>query len=41
MDRKAYEHLRNLYTESLGKLYEKDIKRLFEVGKEAIGGKRF
>lgn len=38
MERKAYEHLRSLYTESLGKLYEKDIRKLFDVAREAIGG---
>ncbi|KAI4458170.1 sec3/syntaxin-related [Holotrichia oblita] len=37
MERKAYEHLRSLYTESLGKLYEKDIRKLFDVAREAIG----
>ena len=37
MDRKVYEHLKNLYTESLGKLYDRDVKRLFEMAKDRIG----
>lgn len=36
MDRKAYDSLRRVYTDSLGKLYEKDLKALFENAKENI-----
>ncbi|KAF5308647.1 hypothetical protein FQR65_LT06108 [Abscondita terminalis] len=36
MDRKAYDGLRKLYTDSLGKLYDRDIRNLFEIGKERI-----
>lgn len=38
MDKKAYEFLRNLYAESLGKPYDRDVKNLFEVAKEKIAG---
>nr|XP_022906729.1 exocyst complex component 1 [Onthophagus taurus] len=37
MDRKAYDYLRKSYTESFGKLYEKDLRRLFEIARESIG----
>lgn len=37
MDKKAYDHLRKIYTENIGKLYERDIKHLFEVAKSKIG----
>ncbi|KAK4883341.1 hypothetical protein RN001_006660 [Aquatica leii] len=36
MDRKAYDGLRKVYTDSLGKLYDRDIRNLFEIGKEKI-----
>ncbi|KAF5273489.1 hypothetical protein FQA39_LY07506 [Lamprigera yunnana] len=36
MDRKAYDGLRKVYTDSLGKLYDRDIRNLFEMGKERI-----
>lgn len=39
MDKKAYESLRKVYTESMGKLYEKDLKILFENAKENISCK--
>lgn len=38
MDRKAYEFLRTLYAESLGKPYDRDVKNLFEIAKEKIAG---
>jgi hypothetical protein len=36
MDRKSYESLKNVYTNSLGKLYERDLKNLFELAKTKI-----
>lgn len=39
MDSKAYEFLKKVYTDSLGKVYERDLRHLFEVAKEKIGGK--
>ncbi|KAF2900398.1 hypothetical protein ILUMI_05792 [Ignelater luminosus] len=36
MDRKAYDGLRKVYTDSLGKLYDRDIRNLFEIAKERI-----
>lgn len=36
MDNSAYQQLRKVYTDSLGKLYERDLKHLFEVAKEKI-----
>lgn len=36
MDRKAYVALMKVYTSSLGKLYERDIKRFFEEAKLKI-----
>lgn len=38
MDRKAYESLKKVYTDSLGKLYDRDIKNLFENAKDRITG---
>lgn len=38
MDRKAYDSLRKVYTDSLGKLYERDLKNLFEAAKEKVAG---
>lgn len=39
MDRKAYDGLRKVYTDSLGKLYDRDIRNLFEIAKERIARK--
>lgn len=39
MDRKAYEGLKKVYTDSLGKLYDRDIKNLFEIAKDKVGRK--
>ncbi|KAK5650695.1 hypothetical protein RI129_001724 [Pyrocoelia pectoralis] len=36
MDRKAYDGLRKVYTDSLGKLYDRDIRSLFELAKERV-----
>lgn len=36
MDRKAYEGLKKVYTDSLGKLYDRDIKNLFEIAKDKV-----
>ncbi|XP_044259494.1 exocyst complex component 1 isoform X2 [Tribolium madens] len=36
MDRKSYESLKSVYTNSLGKLYERDLKNLFELAKAKI-----
>lgn len=38
MDRKAYDSLRKVYTDSLGKLYERDLRNLFDTAKEKIAG---
>lgn len=38
MDRKSYESLKNVYTNSLGKLYERDLKLLFDSAKSKISG---
>lgn len=36
MDKKAYEQMKKVYTESLGKLYNRDLKNLFDTAKEKI-----
>lgn len=36
MDRKSYESLKTVYTNSLGKLYERDLKTLFDTAKSKI-----
>ncbi|XP_969314.1 exocyst complex component 1 [Tribolium castaneum] len=36
MDRKSYESLKTVYTNSLGKLYERDLKNLFELAKAKV-----
>ncbi|KAJ3665475.1 hypothetical protein Zmor_000968 [Zophobas morio] len=36
MDRKSYDSLKSVYTNSLGKLYERDLKNLFELAKTRI-----
>ncbi|XP_018331372.1 exocyst complex component 1 [Agrilus planipennis] len=36
MDRKASEALKKVYTDSLGKLYDRDVHNLFEAAKEKI-----
>lgn len=36
MDRKSYESLKTVYTNSLGKLYERDLKNLFDLAKSRI-----
>jgi hypothetical protein len=36
MDRKAYVALMRIYTSSLGKLYERDIKQFMEEAKQRI-----
>lgn len=38
MDRKSYESLKAVYTSSLGKLYERDLKNLFDAAKNKICG---
>lgn len=38
MDSKAYDFLKKVYTESLGKVYERDLRHLFEVAREKIAG---
>lgn len=38
MDSKAYDFLKRVYTESLGKVYERDLRHLFEVARDKIGG---
>lgn len=40
MDRKAYTALTKVYTNSLSKLYERDIKQFFEEAKQQISGMR-
>ena len=40
MDRKAYTALTKVYTNSLNKLYERDIKQFFEEAKQQISGLR-
>lgn len=40
MDRKAYTTLTKVYTNSLRKLYELDIKQFFEEAKQQISGMR-
>ncbi|KAK7871620.1 hypothetical protein R5R35_001807 [Gryllus longicercus] len=40
MDRKAYIALSRVYTNSLSKLYERDIKQFFEEAKQQISGSR-
>ncbi|XP_067000465.2 exocyst complex component 1 isoform X2 [Anabrus simplex] len=40
MDRKAYVALAKVYTNSLSKLYERDIKQFFEEAKQQISGSR-
>ncbi|XP_049783051.1 exocyst complex component 1 [Schistocerca cancellata] len=40
MDRKAYLALSKVYTNSLSKLYERDIKQFFEEAKQQISGMR-
>lgn len=39
MDRKAYDGLKKVYTDSLGKLYDRDIRTLFEMAKERVSRK--
>uniref|UniRef100_A0A1Y1MFS9 Exocyst complex component Sec3 PIP2-binding N-terminal domain-containing protein n=1 Tax=Photinus pyralis TaxID=7054 RepID=A0A1Y1MFS9_PHOPY len=36
MDRKAYDGLKKVYTDSLGKLYDRDIRSLFDLAKERV-----
>uniref|UniRef100_A0A6P7G551 Exocyst complex component 1 n=1 Tax=Diabrotica virgifera virgifera TaxID=50390 RepID=A0A6P7G551_DIAVI len=36
MDKQMYESLKEIYTSSLGKLYDRDLKILFSVGREKI-----
>lgn len=38
MDRKAYTGLTNVYTQGLGKIYERDIKQFLEEAKQQITG---
>lgn len=38
MDSKAYDFLKKVYTESLGKVYERDLRHLFVVARERIAG---
>jgi len=40
MDRKAYTALTKVYTNSLSKLYDRDIKQFFEEAKQQISGMR-
>nr|CAD7407264.1 unnamed protein product [Timema poppensis] len=40
MDRKAYTALAKVYTSSLGKLYERDIKQFFEQSRQQVSGAR-
>lgn len=37
MDQKSYKQLKNVYTDSFGKLYETNLKNLFEFAREKIG----
>lgn len=36
MDRKAYDSLRKVYTDSFGKLYERDLRNMFDAAKEKV-----
>jgi len=36
MDRKAYVALMRIYTSSLGKLYERDVKQFMEEAKQRV-----
>ncbi|CAH0552972.1 unnamed protein product [Brassicogethes aeneus] len=36
MDKKSYEQMKKVYTESLGKLYNRDLKNLFDSAREKI-----
>lgn len=38
MDQKSYRQLKNVYTDSFGKLYELNLKSLFESARDKIGG---
>lgn len=39
MDPKAYESLKKVYADSFGKLYERNLKYLFDVARGLITGK--
>lgn len=39
MDKKMYDSLKEVYTSSLGKLYDRDLRGLFNAAREKIGGK--
>lgn len=39
MDSKAYDFLKKVYTDSLGKVYERDVRHLFEAAREKISGR--
>ncbi|KXJ81729.1 hypothetical protein RP20_CCG018259 [Aedes albopictus] len=41
MDRKAYDALIKVYTSSLSKVYDRDIRLFFEAAKHSISGRRF
>ncbi|XP_065092557.1 exocyst complex component 1 [Ochlerotatus camptorhynchus] len=41
MDRKAYDGLIKVYTSSLSKVYDRDIRLFFEAAKQSISGRRF
>lgn len=41
MDRKAYIALMKVYTSSLGKLYERDIKQFMEEARNRVLGGKF
>ncbi|KAJ8962253.1 hypothetical protein NQ318_018227 [Aromia moschata] len=38
MDKKMYESLKDVYTSSLGKLYDRDLRSLFNTAREKIAG---
>lgn len=41
MDKKMYESLKDVYTTSLGKLYDRDLRGLFNTAREKIAGDIF
>lgn len=38
MDRSTYDSLKETYKSSMGKLYERDLRNLFEVAREKVSG---